>query len=214
MVGRRPGGAGGALRRVAFLLAAAATWIAAAGGPTGATALPRKQLRWYIGNVPRVQDFLLGGPGSNPSGWLNTTLGLGAPITGGVYQCCHGVDIQPNGTLKGYPFNASKPPWNVTAFASADIDMYYTITPGGKDPGAITKAALARADAFAMELLNLTLAYGLAGVHTDWEYANDNDLPSWIALWGRVRKTLAAHGKQVAMSVDDSAVIMLVIDWR
>jgi len=42
MVGRRPGGAGGALRRVAFLLAASPTWIAAAGGPTGvAAALPR-----------------------------------------------------------------------------------------------------------------------------------------------------------------------------
>ena len=164
----------------------------------------RKQLRWYIGNVPRVQEFLLGGVGSNKASWLNTSLDLGAPFTGGVYQCCHGVDIQPNGTLKGFPFNASKPPWNVTAFAEAEIDMYYTITYSGSDPGLVTKAALARVDAFALELLNLTLAYGLAGVHTDWETATDNDLPSWIALWGHVKKVFAAHGKQIAMSVDDS----------
>lgn len=177
---------------------------ASMGSESAKLAQGSKQLRWYIGNVPRVQDFLLGGPGSNPNHWLNTSLDLGAPVTDGVYQCCHGVNIQANGTLQGFPFNASHAPWNVTAFTQAGMSMYYTITPGAADPGAVTKAALSRADAFAQELLNLTLAYNLTGVHTDWEYANDNDLPSWIALWTRVKKTLSAHGKQIAMSVDDS----------
>ena len=191
------------------LVAATCTAAAAGTGGSGSTLRSHEEgsrrLRWYIGNVPRVQDFLLGGPASNAHNWLNTSLDLGAPVTDGVYQCCHGVDIQANGTLKGFPFNASRAPWNVTAFAQANISMYYTITPGAKDTGAVTKAALARADAFAQELLNLTLAYGLAGVHTDWEYPSDNDLPSWIALWARVKTTLSAHGKQIVMSVDDSA---------
>lgn len=197
---------------VIVVAAAAATIIAHSESPTGSSArqlasadAPKRRLRWYIGNVPRVHDFLLGGPGSNAHHWLNTSLDLGAPVTDGVYQCCHGINIQANGSLLGFPFNASQAPWDVTAFAQAGISMYYTITPGAKDPGAVTKAALARADAFALELLNLTLAYGLTGVHTDWEYANDNDLPSWIALWGRVKSILSAHGKQIVMSVDDSA---------
>eukprot|EP01043_Picozoa_sp_COSAG02_P119790 COSAG02_NODE_56484_length_285_cov_0.838710_1_plen_55_part_10 len=54
-----------------------------------------------MGNPAEVQEFLTG---ENTNHYLNFTEDV-SDITGGVYQCCQGQTILPNGSLSSY--NAS-----------------------------------------------------------------------------------------------------------
>ena len=173
------------------------------GGPE-----PAKQLRWYIGNVARVEGFLLG---NNSKRFLNTSANLGAPITGGIYQCCKGFVIQENGTIRGLAEALQRPRsgrtarWNASLFAAAGIDMYHTVsgstTSHETPPVDAACAAAARKQEFARELLQLAEAWQLRGMHTDWESAVNNNLTCWIELWTEVSRLFRAHGKQLAMSI-------------
>ena len=151
---------------MALLLAAA---LAGGGSPAAPAAPPsKKQLRWYMGNPAEFETFLLG---SNPEQYLNFT-GAVSDITGGVYQCCNGETILPNGSLSAY--NASSPPWNTTAYAP--LDMYKTLvisqncSASGEPAGCWTAGdtcnnALARVDDFAAELLTWLEAYKMKGLN-------------------------------------------------
>ena len=147
---------------------------AAAGQQRQAPA--RRQLRWYLGDAARVDSLLLH---DNPNGWLGTNLSLAAPITGGIYQCCHGNAITTNGTLSYSPaMNASAYYGNLSR---AGIATFYTVTHScGQDLGKCACPAFARADAFAQELLQWVERWNLTGVHTDWEAGPDNDLRCWV----------------------------------
>ena len=148
--------------------------LSAAAGQQAAPA--RRQLRWYLGDAPRVDSILLH---DNPNGWLGTNVSLAAPITGGIYQCCHGNAITTNGTLSYSPtMNASAYYGNLSR---AGIDTFYTVTHScGQDLGKCACPAFARADAFAQELLQWVERWNLTGVHTDWEAGPDNDLRCWV----------------------------------
>lgn len=167
----------------------------------------KKQLRWYMGNPAEVQQFLTG---ENAHHYLNFTEDV-SDITGGVYQCCQGQTILPNGSLSSY--NASRPPWNLTAFAH--LDMYHILsittncsasgTPAGCwTAGDTCQAALKRADDFADELMTFLEAYNLKGPVLDWEFGYGCNVTCHVELWSRVSKSLRAKGKELAISVDDS----------
>eukprot|EP01047_Picozoa_sp_COSAG01_P053598 COSAG01_NODE_5762_length_4048_cov_3.069385_3_plen_254_part_00 len=160
-----------------------------------------------MGNPAEVQDFLVG---ANSEHFLNFT-GNVSDITGGIYQCCNGETILPNGSLSAY--NASSPPWNITAFAH--LDMYKTLviyqncsasgTPAGCwTAGDTCNAALARVDDFTTELVDWLDAYSMKGLNLDWEYGAGCNVTCHMQLWSRVSKTLRAKGKELAISVDDS----------
>ena len=138
----------------------------------------RKSLRWYIDNLPRVQPFLLG---DNPAGTLNTSVKV-SDITSGVYECCNAPmgAIGSDGVLHFAEPTLPSPPWNVSAFASASVDTYMSLSlqgdrrPGKPQPcnisggpagcwtaGDSCNAALGRVDAFADEVMGLIEAYGL-----------------------------------------------------
>ena len=63
---------------------------------------------------------------------------------------------------------------------------------------------------FARELLQLTEAWQLRGMHTDWESAVNNNLTCWIELWTEVSRLFRAHGKQLAMSIVRSPIHLLI----
>ena len=136
-----------------------------AGGGKG-----KKQLRWYLGNPAEVQEYMTG---SNTEHYLNSSADV-SDITGGVYQCCNGQEILANGSLS--PYNASAPPWNLTAFAN--LDMYHTLsivgncsasgTPAGCwTVGDSCSAALSRVDDFTEEIMGWLDAYQLKGLNLD-----------------------------------------------
>ena len=71
-------------------------------------------------------------------------------------------------------------------------------------PGDTCEAALARVDDFGTELLGWIEAYGLKGVHLDWEFGYGCNVTCHQQLWGQVSQKLHANGKELAVSVDDS----------
>ena len=159
-----------------LLLVGAATAGASppdSGGTTRQQRAVRKQLRWYLGNPAEVQEYMTG---ANTHRYLNDSAPV-SDITGGIYQCCNGQSILANGSLGHY--NASAPPWNLSAFAH--LEMYLTLTIDGNCSASGTPAgcwsvgqtcsnALARADDFTAEIVGWLDAYRLKGLSLDWEF--------------------------------------------
>jgi hypothetical protein len=199
------------MMRLHALLSSAAV-LAAADATDGSTPQTqrravRKQLRWYLGNPAEVQEYMTG---ANTEHYLNDSAPV-SDITGGIYQCCNGQSILANGSLG--PYNASAHPWNLTAFAH--LEMYHTLsiygncsatgTPAGCwSVGQTCSNALARAEGFTTEIMGWLDAYQLKGLNLDWEFGYGNNVSCHMALWSHVSKTLRAHGKELALSVDDS----------
>ncbi len=161
----------------------------------------------YMGNPAEVQEFLTG---ENTNHYLNFTEDV-SDITGGVYQCCQGQTILPNGSLSSY--NASHPPWNLTAYSHLDMYHILSITTNCSAAGApagcwtagdTCQAALSRVDDFADELMAFLEAYSLKGPVLDWEFGYGCNVTCHVELWSKVSKSLRAKGKELAISVDDS----------
>ena len=203
-----------------------------------------RQLRWYVEDPRKLEDFLLG---NNSDHVLN--ISSPGDITGAIYQCCTLTIIHPNGSLgnfhggqelfhsqeargkrhsqesRGPPSPLFSPAWaqhGVATFATIAVpprNCTPTGQPKDKDwpcitTGEICNAALARLPDFVHEVLEFTDKYGLTGVHLDEEYGFGNNLTCHLALWGSVRKALNAAGKQLAMSIDDSTGIPAHISMR
>ena len=61
-------------------------------------------------------------------------------------------------------------------------------------PDQIIRAALARKEAFAADMLAVLVRYKATGFSTDWETSYGNNQTNAAALWGYVKRALAPHG--------------------
>lgn len=189
-------------------------------------AAARRGVYWGIAAADQgTVSFLLG---PNPAHWGNSSLPV-SDITKGVVHCCSALVINRTGhLLVAYPDQVK--PGAYSPFAAKGVETFVTIAAaeGSFEPGTeapalglncsnppaageencvtpadLCHAALGRKEAFAAEVLAMTLKHNLSGVSVDWEYGYGNDIKCFAALWAYVRSEIGKHGKQFAPWVDN-----------
>jgi len=155
---------------------------------------------WAVGREsPSAVDFLLG---NNTRHWANTSLPV-SEMTRGILQCCNSVAINRSGHLLADYHNATQSQLRPGAFApfqQRDVDVFVDIGAaegaGGLNcsnvpqsgspnstcvtPAQICQAALLRKEAFAAEVLALTMDHKLSGVTVDWEFNTGTIRPALL----------------------------------
>lgn len=180
--------------------------------PTPTSGGGPRRIKWYVADPDAAQGFLLG---DNPERVLNTAERVD-DITGGVYHLGHQLGITPEGRVctflpwagslrecaafDGDPAIWANVTWNTTAFAG--MEMWQTVG-AGRSATAGCHAALRRGDGFVDEVHRWAEAYRVAGIFVDWEWSTGNDVRCFVDLWTRVAAVLHAHGRKLAINVDN-----------
>eukprot|EP01046_Picozoa_sp_COSAG06_P003188 COSAG06_NODE_120_length_23106_cov_18.311862_30_plen_384_part_00 len=204
------------LLRVLLLLLLLLSSLCCTGGS-------KRGVFWAVGrDSPSAVDFLLG---NNTRHWANTSLPV-SEMTRGILQCCNSVAINRSGHLLADYHNATQGQLRPGAFApfrQRDVDVFVDIGAaegaGGLNcsnvpqsgspnstcvtPAQICQAALLRKEAFAAEVLALTMDHNLSGVTVDWEYQYGNNQTCFAALWRHVSGVLSVHQKAFAPFVNN-----------
>ena len=117
-------------------------------------------------------------------------------IVDGIYTCCGGLNIQPNGTLNLPELN-----YETDIKPYRDLGLNYMPTFGGNS---LPLVAWEQREQAAEAILAWVLKYNLTGVHNDWESHGDDgvDAYKFYEFWGVVASKLHVHGKVVGTCVE------------
>lgn len=170
-----------------------------------------RRIKWYVSKPDDAQGFLLG---DNPEGVMNSHERV-SDITGGMYHLGNQLGVNQDGQLclpwlrkhwseycppsDGDPTLWANRTWNASFWANASVEMWQTIAGPTQ-----CHAALRRGDGFVDEVHRWAEAYSVAGIFVDWEWGVGNDVQCFVQLWARVAARLHAHGRKLAINVDNS----------
>ena len=167
---------------------------------------PKKTIDFFVNFPTRTVDFLLG---NNSNHWANSSA-LVSPHVGTIFQCCNGFELGADGRQEylHHPGHEKlNNTWSQAAFVQANKRVLVNLDPRTNatvTAAMICKAALARKESYADELIRIATRERISGFTLDWEQADGNDVGCFNELWSYVASALRPHNLSVSVCIDDS----------